>query len=66
MITKRAFAPKIKTKILTRWKKLSENDIESLSGRLNLLSDKIQKIYNCSTEQAIMECNEFKNSNKLL
>ena len=32
MITKRAFAPKIKSKILNKWNKLSESDVESISG----------------------------------
>lgn len=65
MITKRAFAPKIKSKILNKWNKLSESDVESISGRFNLLSEKIQKVYSCSREHAISECNDFRNANKL-
>jgi uncharacterized protein YjbJ (UPF0337 family) len=65
MIIKRAFAPKIKAKILSKWKKLSEDDLESISGRFNLLSSKIQNIYECSIEKAESECNEFRNAHKI-
>jgi len=65
MNTKRAFAPKLRNKILSKWNKLSESDLESLSGRFNLLSEKIQEVYECSREKAINECNDFRNANKL-
>jgi hypothetical protein len=65
MITKRAFAPKIKNKILTKWNKLNEGDLETIAGRFNLLSETIQRVYECSPEKAIRECHEFKNANKL-
>jgi hypothetical protein len=65
MNTKRAFAPKLKSKILTRWNRLSESDLESVYGRFNLLSLKIQEVYEYSREKALQECNEFRNSNKL-
>lgn len=65
MITKRAFAPKLRNKILSKWNKLSERDIDSIAGRFNLLSEKIQKVYECSQEKAMSECNEFRNANKL-
>jgi uncharacterized protein YjbJ (UPF0337 family) len=65
MNTKRAFAPKLKSKILIKWNRLSENDLDSIYGRFNLLSLKIQEVYEYSREKALQECNEFKNSNKL-
>jgi hypothetical protein len=55
----------MKNKILNKWTKLSESDVESISGRFNLLSEKIQKVYQCSFEKAISECNDFRNANKI-
>lgn len=65
MTTKRGFAPKLKNKILSKWNKLSEKDVDSIAGRFNLLSEKIQKVYECSQESAMRECNDFRNANKL-
>lgn len=65
MITKRAFAPKLKNKILSKWSKLTERDIDSIAGRFNLLAETIQKVYECSEEKAMSECNDFRNANKL-
>jgi hypothetical protein len=65
MIIKKAFAPKLRNKILSKWGKLKEKDIDSIEGRFNLLPEIIQRIYNYTSEKANNECNHFKQVNKI-
>ncbi|MDO9182430.1 MAG: hypothetical protein Q7U04_08475 [Bacteriovorax sp.] len=52
--------PEIKEMIKTNWDKLEEDEIDSLKGHLDLLSEKIQIKYSYSKEQADNEMLEFK------
>lgn len=52
--------PEVKEMIKMNWDRLDDDDIESLKGRLDLLSEKIQKRYNYSKEKADYEMIEFK------
>jgi hypothetical protein len=62
---KRAFAPKLKAKILKKWNQLTETDVDSIPGSFNLLSKKIQEVYTCSQANAERECSDFRHSNRL-
>ena len=52
--------PEVKEMIKMNWDRLDEEDIESLKGRLDLLSEKIQKRYEYNKERADNEMFEFK------
>ena len=52
--------PEVRDLIKMNWDLLDDEDIDSLRGHLDLLSDKIQKVYNCSKERADHEMTEFK------
>lgn len=52
--------PEIREMIKMNWDKLEDEEIDSLKGHLNLLSDKIQKVYDYSKERADREMLEFK------
>lgn len=52
--------PEVKELIKMNWALIDEEDIDSLKGRLDLLSDKIQQVYDYSKERADREMLEFK------
>ena len=52
--------PEIKDMIKMNWELFDEEDIDSLRGHLELLSDKIQNKYSCSKEIDDIEMMEFK------
>lgn len=54
----------VKSKIKSKWSKFSDNEIDSLKGNLEALSDKIQKVYGYAKDRAEREYNEFKTSLK--
>lgn len=53
--------PEVREKIKVNWDRFDDDEIESLRGHLDLLSEKIQKKYSYSKEQADLEMLEFKN-----
>jgi hypothetical protein len=63
--TKRAFAPKIRSKILKKWDKLTESDLEKSTGSFKKLIKKIQETYKINESIAERECLDFKFANKL-
>ncbi|MGZ3790087.1 MAG: hypothetical protein ACXVLQ_16240 [Bacteriovorax sp.] len=52
--------PEIRELIKMNWDLIDDDDIDSLKGRLDLLSEKIQKVYDYSKERADQEMMEFK------
>ena len=52
--------PEIREMIKMNWDRFEDEEIDSLRGHLDLLSDKIQKRYAYSKEQADLEMIEFK------
>lgn len=52
--------PEIREMIKLNWDLIDDDDIDSLKGRLDLLSDKIQETYDYSKERADREMLEFK------
>lgn len=52
--------PEVKEMIKMNWDRFEDDEIESLRGHLDLLSDKIQKVYQCSKERADREMMDFK------
>ncbi len=52
--------PEVRDLIKMNWELIDDNEIDSLKGRLDLLSDKLQKIYSYSKERADRETHEFK------
>jgi uncharacterized protein YjbJ (UPF0337 family) len=52
----------IKSKIKTRFAKLSDESIDSVKGNLDLLSGKIQSAYGYAREQADKEIQSFRAS----
>lgn len=59
------FGPKIKSKIMAKWNKISESDVDAMNGNLSLLSAKIQDLYSYPKVKAEKECDEFRKANKL-
>ena len=52
--------PEVKDMIKMNWDLFDEEDIDSLRGHLDLLSEKIQNKYSCTKEVADNEMMEFK------
>lgn len=52
--------PEVKEMIMTNWDRLDDEDIDSLRGHLDHLSEKIQKRYAYTKERADQEMLEFK------
>ena len=52
--------PEIKEMIKMNWDRIEDDEIDSLRGHLDLLSEKIQKRYAYTKEQADQEMLEFK------
>jgi hypothetical protein len=52
--------PEVRELIKMNWDRIDDEDIDSLKGHLDLLSDRIQKVYNYSKERADHETIEFK------
>jgi uncharacterized protein YjbJ (UPF0337 family) len=52
--------PEVRDLIKMNWDRFEDDEIDSLRGRLDLLSDKIQKKYAYTKEQADNEMLEFK------
>ena len=52
--------PEVKEMIKMNWDRFEEEDIDSLRGHLDLLSEKIQKRYAYTKERADHEMMEFK------
>ena len=52
--------PEIREMIKMNWDRFEEDEIDSLRGHLDLLSEKIQKTYSYSKEQADREMLDFK------
>jgi hypothetical protein len=52
--------PEVKELIKMNWELIDDEDIDSLRGRLDLLSDKIQEVYSYPKERADREMLEFK------
>ena len=50
----------IKSKIRSKWGKISNSDIEKVKNNLDELSTKIQKAYGCAKAQAEREYHEFR------
>ncbi len=50
----------LETKIRSKWSKLTEQDVESLHGNLNILPDKIQQVYGKPKDVAEKEVAEFR------
>jgi hypothetical protein len=59
------FSPKIKAKIMSKWSKLSESDVDAMNGNFSMLAAKIQDIYSYPKVKAERECEEFKRANKM-
>ena len=60
-----AFSPKIKAKIVAKWRKITEGDVDAMNGSFSALSMKTQEAYSYPKVKAEKECEEFKRSNKL-
>lgn len=60
-----AFSPKIKSKIMAKWSKISESDVDAMNGSFEMLSTKIQEKYSYPKVKAERECEDFKKANKL-
>lgn len=60
-----AFSPKIKSKIMAKWSKISESDVDAMNGSIEMLATKIQEKYSYPKVKAERECEEFKKANKL-
>lgn len=60
-----AFSPKIKSKIMSKWSKISETDVDAMNGNFSMLASKIQEIYSYPKAKAEKECEEFKRANKM-
>lgn len=60
-----AFSPKITSKIMAKWSKISESDVDAMNGSLEMLVSKIQEKYSYPKVKAERECEEFKKANKL-
>ncbi len=52
--------PEVKELIKMNWDLIDDDEIDSLRGHLDLLSEKIQKAYSYSKERADREMMEFK------
>lgn len=52
----------VKTKIKSRFSKLTDDNIDSLKGSLDLLSDKLQSVYGYAKAKADSELESFKGS----
>ncbi|MBC7538728.1 MAG: hypothetical protein H7281_07905 [Bacteriovorax sp.] len=52
--------PEVREMIKMNWDRFEEEEIDSLRGHLDLLSEKIQKRYSYTKEQADYEMIEFK------
>lgn len=52
--------PEVRELIKMNWDLIDDEDIDSLKGRLDLLSEKIQQVYSYSKERADREMMEFK------
>jgi uncharacterized protein YjbJ (UPF0337 family) len=52
--------PEVRELIKMNWDLIDDEEIDSLKGRLDLLSEKIQKVYDCSKERADREMLDFK------
>jgi uncharacterized protein YjbJ (UPF0337 family) len=64
-MTTSLFSPKIKAKIMAKWSKINEGDVDAMNGSFEMLASKIQEIYSYPKVKAERECEEFKRSNKL-
>ncbi len=52
----------LKVKIKNKFSKLRDSDIESLEGRMDLLTHKVQKTYGYTQAKADKECHDFQKS----
>jgi hypothetical protein len=59
------FEPKVKAKIMAKWSKIKETDVDSCNGNWAMLSTKIQEHYSYPKAKCDKECEDFKRSNKL-
>jgi hypothetical protein len=59
------FSPKIKSKIMSKWSKISESNVDAMNGSFEMLATQIQEIYSYPKTKADKECLEFKKVNKL-
>jgi uncharacterized protein YjbJ (UPF0337 family) len=59
------FAPKIVAKIMSKWSKISESDVDAMNGSFEMLSAKIQEAYSYPKAKCDKECADFKRANKL-
>jgi ElaB/YqjD/DUF883 family membrane-anchored ribosome-binding protein len=50
----------VKSKIKHRWKKIEDEDIDSMKENLDMLSDKLQSVYSYPKTKADKEVQEFK------
>jgi uncharacterized protein YjbJ (UPF0337 family) len=50
----------VKSKIKHKWKKIAEEDLESMKGNLDMLSDKLQSVYSYPKTKADKEVRDFK------
>ena len=50
----------LRGKIKSKWSKLSDSDIESFKDQMNLISEKIQKVYSFTKDKAEQEYDDFK------
>lgn len=60
-----AFSPKIVSKIMAKWSKISESDVDGMNGSFEMLSSKIQEAYSYPKAKCEKECADFKRANKL-
>jgi uncharacterized protein YjbJ (UPF0337 family) len=53
---------KFQGKVLEQWDKLSENEVDVIAGRRNVLSSRIQEIYGVSKDEAERQIRRFESS----
>ena len=56
----------LKGKILSKWSKFNDAELESVKGDLNQLAAKIQKTYGIAKDQADRQLDEFKTTVRTL
>jgi uncharacterized protein YjbJ (UPF0337 family) len=60
-----AFSTKLKDKIMLKWNKINEKDVDAMNGSYEMLASKIQEAYSYPKVKAERECEEFKRANKV-
>jgi uncharacterized protein YjbJ (UPF0337 family) len=60
-----AFSAKLKDKIMSKWNRITEKDIDTMNGSFEMLATKIQEAYSYPKVKAERECEEFKKANKV-